>query len=76
MNRGTEREGRPCPPEEKGTARGSIEAGVQQGWHRYVGSAGVAIGLDHFGASAPYEIIYEKFGLTPEAVINAAKKLL
>jgi transketolase len=60
----------------KVTARVSIEAGVTQGWHRYVGSAGTAIGIDHFGASAPYEIIYEKLGLTPEAVINAAKKLL
>lgn len=58
------------------TARVSIEAGVTQGWHRYVGSTGIAIGIDHFGASAPYEIIYEKFGLTPEAVIDAAKKLL
>jgi transketolase len=58
------------------TARVSIEAGVTLGWHRYVGSAGIAIGIDHFGASAPYEILYEKFGLTPQAVIDAAKKLL
>jgi transketolase len=60
----------------KVTARVSIEAGVTQGWDRYVGSAGTTIGIDHFGASAPYEVIYEKFGLTPEAVIDAAKKLI
>ena len=58
------------------TARVSIEAGVTQGWHKYVGTQGVVIGLDRFGASAPYEVIYEKFGLTPEAVVAAAKGLL
>ena len=58
------------------TARVSIEAGVTQGWHKYVGSQGIAIGLDHFGASAPYERIYEEFGLTAEHVVEAAKSLL
>jgi len=58
------------------TARVSIEAGVPQGWHRFVGSNGVVIGIDHFGASAPYQRIYEEFGLTAEAVVNAAKGLL
>ncbi len=58
------------------TARVSIEAGVPQGWYKYVGTQGVVIGLERFGASAPYEVIYEKFGLTPEAVVNAAKGLL
>jgi transketolase len=58
------------------TARVSIEAGVTLGWHKYIGSQGIALGLDRFGASAPYEIIYEKLGLTAEAVADAAQSLL
>lgn len=58
------------------TARVSIEAGVTQGWHKYVGSRGIVIGLDRFGASAPYQVVYEKLGLTAQAVIDAARKLL
>ena len=58
------------------TARVSIEAGVKQGWHKYVGTDGIAIGIDHFGASAPYQVIFEKFGLTADAVVEAAKSLL
>jgi len=57
-------------------ARVSIEAGVKIGWEHYVGADGVILGLDHFGASAPGEILFEKFGLTPESVVAAAKKLL
>lgn len=58
------------------TARVSIEAGSTIGWLRYVGTSGVAIGVDHFGASAPYQQIYEGFGLTPNAVQNAVRNLL
>jgi len=58
------------------TSRVSIEAGVTMGWDRYVGSKGTTIGINHFGASAPYETIYREFGLTSEAVVDAAKKLL
>jgi transketolase len=58
------------------TARVSIEAGVPQGWEKYVGQRGVIIGLNRFGASAPYEVIYEQLGLTAQAVISAAKGLL
>jgi transketolase len=57
-------------------ARVSIEAGVTMGWSKYVGDSGISIGIDHFGASAPYEVLYEKFGLTVEAVVTAAKRLL
>lgn len=57
-------------------ARVSIEAGITLGWQKYVGSEGVAIGVDTFGASAPYERIYAEYGITAEAVINAAKRLL
>jgi transketolase len=54
----------------------SIEAGVTMGWERYTGSQGIAIGLDHYGASAPIKIIYEKFGLTADAIIQAAQGLV
>ncbi len=48
--------------------RVSIEAASTFGWHRFVGSEGLAIGLDHYGASAPYKVLAEEFGFTPEAV--------
>lgn len=57
----------------------SIEAGVTQGWHRWVGndpSRGIAIGVDRFGASAPYKDVYKHLGLTPERVVEAARSLL
>lgn len=53
-------------------ARVSIEAGVTLGWERYVWG-GVAIGVDKFGASAPYQRIYEEYGLTAKHVVEAAK---
>lgn len=56
--------------------RVSIEAGVTLGWEHFVGSEGVSIGINRFGASAPYERIYQEYGLTPEAVVNAAGELL
>lgn len=58
------------------TARVSIEAGVTLGWERYVGQRGIAIGVDKFGASAPYERIYKEYGLTPEKVVEAARKVM
>jgi transketolase len=58
------------------TARVSIEAGVTTGWQKFVGWQGVAIGIDQFGASAPFKKIYEEYGLTAEAMVNAAKGLL
>lgn len=48
----------------------AIEAGATMGWNKYVGCEGTIIGLDHFGASAPYKILYEKFGLTADHIIN------
>ena len=58
------------------TRRVSIEAGVTLGWDRYVGLQGVTIGLNRYGASAPYERLYQEFGLTTDAVLAAARKLL
>ena len=57
-------------------ARISIEAGSPQGWHRYVGEKGDVIGLDHFGASAPYKILYQQFGLTADSIVEKALDLL
>jgi len=57
------------------TARVSIEAGVTFGWERYVGPGGTSIGVDRFGASAPYERIYEELGLTPRAVADAVGRV-
>ena len=58
------------------SARVSIEAGVVQGWEKYVGSGGITIGLDRFGASAPYEEVYEHLGITAARMVEAAKSLL
>ncbi len=62
------------PPHIK--ARVSIEAGVTLGWERHIGDNGKAIGLNRFGASAPYKTIYEKLGLTAEAASHAALSLI
>jgi transketolase len=56
-------------------ARVSIEAAATMGWHRWVGDQGITIGLDHFGASAPAERLYQEFGITVDAVIAAAGTL-
>jgi transketolase len=58
------------------TARVSIEAGVTLGWQKFVGTRGIAIGVDKFGASAPYQKVYEEYGITTQAVIDAARRLL
>ncbi|MFO7737015.1 MAG: transketolase [Desulfatiglandaceae bacterium] len=57
-------------------ARIAIEAGCPQGWHRYVGECGAVIGIEHFGASAPYKLIYKNFGLTVDRVVETANRLL
>jgi transketolase len=58
------------------TARLAIEAGVTQGWAKYVGPAGDVMGLERFGASAPYKVLREKLGFTPEAVVERVLRLL
>jgi transketolase len=54
----------------------SLEAGSIQGWHKYLGANGRGIGIDHFGASAPFKTLYEKFGITAEKVVESALGLL
>jgi len=56
-------------------ARIAIEAATEQGWYKYIGDSGIFIGMSSFGASAPAKICFEKFGITVENVISAAKKL-
>ncbi len=58
------------------TARVSVEAAATFGWSRWVGDRGVAIGLDHFGASAPGDVLFREFGFTPERIVEAVKKLI
>ncbi len=62
------------PPEVR--VRVAVEAGRTLGWERYVGLDGSVVGLDRFGASAPGPVLYEKFGLTAEAVVARVRELL
>lgn len=55
-------------------ARVSVEAGIAMSWHRYLGDAGRAISLEHYGASADYQTLYREFGITADAVVEAAKE--
>jgi len=57
-------------------ARVSVEAAVSQGWHEWVGAYGECVSLEHFGASAPYDVLYEQFGFTAERVVAAARASL
>jgi len=58
------------------TARLAVEAGISMGWHKYVGPQGDIMSLDHFGASAPYKVLMQEWGFTPEVVAERALKLL
>ncbi|MBD2231942.1 transketolase [Phormidium tenue] len=58
------------------TKRLAVEAGITMGWCRYVGGEGDVIGVDRFGASAPGDLVMEKFGFTVENVVSRAKALL
>ncbi|MGH3734414.1 MAG: transketolase [Micromonosporaceae bacterium] len=48
-----------------------VEAGIAQGWSRVIGPYGECVSLEHFGASAPYPVLYEQYGLTPDRVVAA-----
>lgn len=62
------------PPEIK--ARLSVEAGVSQGWEKWVGERGESISVERFGASAPYKTIFEHYGFTVDHVIQRAQDLI
>jgi transketolase len=57
-------------------ARVSVEAGIRLGWREFVGDAGECVSLEHYGASAGYQVLYEQFGLTHERVVAAARSSL
>ncbi len=57
-------------------ARVSVEAGIKQGWREYVGDDGRMISIEHYGASADGARIFREFGITAEAVTQAAKDSL
>ena len=56
------------------TARVSIEAGLALSWHKFLGSRGRAVSLEHFGASADYKTLFDKFGMTTDNVVTAARE--
>ena len=56
--------------------RVAIEAAVEMSWEKLIGDNGAFIGMSTYGASAPAELLYEKFGITPKAAVEAVKKLL
>jgi transketolase len=57
-------------------ARVAVEAAIPMSWYPYVGDAGRIVGLNHYGASAAFAVLYEQFGLTDEAVVAAARESL
>jgi transketolase len=59
-----------------GVKRIAIEAAHPMSWYRWVGSDGVILGLERFGASAPYKEIYEHLGLTVDKLVDTAKQLI
>jgi transketolase len=58
------------------SARVSVEAGIAQGWWKYLGTRGIAVSLEHFGASAAAEKLFEEFGFTAQNVAAAARNSL
>ncbi len=58
------------------TARIAVEAGVEQGWEKYLGPQGKFIGMHGYGASAPAAAVFKHFGFTPENIVAQAKSLL
>ncbi len=57
-------------------ARVSVEAGVKQGWEKYVGDYGESISIEKFGASAPADVLFKEYGFTPEKIVEMAQKVL
>ena len=62
------------PPSVK--ARYAVEAGVSQGWHKYIGDAGDMLSVDRFGESAPADDIFRSYGFTVDNIVKAARKLV
>ncbi|MCX6069154.1 MAG: transketolase, partial [Chloroflexi bacterium] len=62
------------PPSIK--ARVAVEAGISMGWEKFVGDSGAILSIDHYGASAPANILFKEFGFTIENVFETARKVL
>ena len=60
----------------KAPVRLAVEAGIRQGWDRFIGEDGIFVGMTGFGASAPAEQLYDHFGITPQAIVAAVKAKL
>ncbi len=60
----------------RGTVRIAVEAGLEQGWAKFIGEDGGFVGMTGFGASAPAEVLYKEFGITADAVVEQAKQRL
>ena len=60
----------------RGVPKVVVEAGIRQGWDRWVGADAAFVTIDRFGASAPYPVLYEKYGITAERVVAEAQRLL
>ena len=58
------------------TARVSVEAGIAMPWRGIVGDRGRSVSIEHFGASADYKTLFQKFGITTDAVVAAAHEVL
>lgn len=58
------------------TARLAVEAGIAQGWSKYVGDDGDVLSIERYGASAPWQVLFEKFGFTVDNVVARAKRVL
>lgn len=61
---------------EKNLVRVAVEAGIRDSWDRWIGPEGGFVGMTGFGASAPYKALYSHFGITPQAVVKAARERL
>lgn len=57
-------------------ARISVEAGAKQGWEKYIGESGISISIEKFGASAPFDDLYNEYGITEDSIVKAAHKLI
>ncbi len=57
------------------TKRVAVEAGAVLGWHKYAGSSGIVLGLNEFGASAPYQSLYEHFEITADQIVRQAERM-
>jgi transketolase len=57
-------------------ARVSVEAGIEMSWRDLVGECGESVSIEHYGASAPYQVLFEQFGFTPDRVVAAARASL